>query len=404
MLFARPCPPIGGKTHAGETKVNIAGRRRSCEAMASDSSPFYVRVRGATAQAAKPERTIVVYGVPDGFLNTDIMVDILIIHFQKQKNKGGDVEDIIYPTSTQGVAYITFEDKGVAENVLKNEHQLEDKRLHQSYPLKVSLYRESVFTCVSCTLGLATFRAKCSLEDLIEDLKKNIPKLSFGPLHPNGQIKVQGPFCAISELQKMLLLRIKDSCSEQHQNVKKKEPDHMASTSQTKSRLSTSPTKSLESRNASGQDASEDELSVSLDTDIYHYMKKFKNKLYQKSLEQCGVVGNASAGDEITTIYLRKKTPKSSNSQLEHAKDILESLSAELHSSLRKERLPLKGSTKTEKQKRVQAFNRVCKRYPNVLVTEYSDHIDIVGSSSDVFEFTQEMKKMFGNSQKESWK
>nr|XP_016851788.1 PREDICTED: RNA-binding protein 43 isoform X5 [Anolis carolinensis] len=332
------------------------------------------------------------------------MVDILIIHFQKQKNKGGDVEDIIYPTSTQGVAYITFEDKGVAENVLKNEHQLEDKRLHQSYPLKVSLYRESVFTCVSCTLGLATFRAKCSLEDLIEDLKKNIPKLSFGPLHPNGQIKVQGPFCAISELQKMLLLRIKDSCSEQHQNVKKKEPDHMASTSQTKSRLSTSPTKSLESRNASGQDASEDELSVSLDTDIYHYMKKFKNKLYQKSLEQCGVVGNASAGDEITTIYLRKKTPKSSNSQLEHAKDILESLSAELHSSLRKERLPLKGSTKTEKQKRVQAFNRVCKRYPNVLVTEYSDHIDIVGSSSDVFEFTQEMKKMFGNSQKESWK
>ncbi|XP_060632585.2 RNA-binding protein 43 [Anolis sagrei] len=358
----------------------------------------------ATAQAAKLERTIVVYGIPDGLLNTDIMVDILIIHFQKQKNKGGDVEDIVYPTSTQGVAYITFEDKGVAENVLKNEHHLEDKRLHQGYPLKVSLYGESVFTCVSCTLGLAPLRAKCSLEDLIEDLKKNLPKLSFGPLHPNGQIKVQGPFCAISALQKMLLSRIKHSCSEQHKNVKKKVPDHMASTSQTKSRLSTSPTKSLEPRNDLGQDASEDELSVSLDTDIYHYMKKFRNKLYQKNLEQCDVVGNASVGDEITTIYLRKKTPKASASQLERAKDRLESLSAELHSSLRKERLPLKGSTKTERQNRVQALNMVCTQYPNVLVAEYSSHIDIIGSSSDVFEFTQEMKKMFRNSQKEPWK
>lgn len=65
----------------------------------------------ATAQPAKPERTIVVCGVPDGLLNDDIMADILMIHFQKSKNKGGDVEDVAYPTATRGVAYVTFEEK-----------------------------------------------------------------------------------------------------------------------------------------------------------------------------------------------------------------------------------------------------------------------------------------------------
>ncbi|KAH0621387.1 hypothetical protein JD844_022626 [Phrynosoma platyrhinos] len=351
----------------------------------------------AVAQIAKPERTIVVYGVPDGLLDDDIMVDILIIHFQKGKNKGGDVEVIVYPTSSQGVAYVTFEDEGVAENVLKKEHQLEDKRLHMGYPLKVSLYGESVFTCMTCILSLSLLKERCSLEDLIEDLKKNLPNLSFGPLDQNGMIRVQGPFWAINALQNSLLLKIKHSSSEQQMNVKEKVPDHRPNSSQTKSRLH------LEPRNDSVQNASEEELSVSLDTDIYYYMRKFKNKFYQKTLEQYGVISHESVGDEITTIYLRNNNTKPGPSQLEHARNIVENLSAELLNSLRKTTLPLKWSTRTEKQKCEQACKAVNTQYPDVLVIWYSAHIDIIGSSSDIYKFTQEVKKI-GNFQKEPWR
>ncbi|NWX49126.1 RBM43 protein, partial [Steatornis caripensis] len=100
-------------------------------------------------QAAKSARTIVIAGVPDGLLHDDVMTDILIIHFQKSKNNGGDVEEAVYPTMKKGVAYVTFEDREVVESVLKKgEHRLEDKRLAGYYPLKVTRYCENVSSFV----------------------------------------------------------------------------------------------------------------------------------------------------------------------------------------------------------------------------------------------------------------
>ncbi|NXK47418.1 RBM43 protein, partial [Chauna torquata] len=96
-------------------------------------------------RAAKSARTVVISGVPDGVLNDDVMSDILMIHFQKSKNNGGDVEEVMYPTMEKGVAYVVFEDEEVVESVLKkNEHRLEDKRLSRYYPLKVTPYCENV--------------------------------------------------------------------------------------------------------------------------------------------------------------------------------------------------------------------------------------------------------------------
>ncbi|NWU98281.1 RBM43 protein, partial [Upupa epops] len=96
-------------------------------------------------RAAKAARTVVIAGVPDGLLQDDVMSDILVIHFQTSKNNGGDVEEVLYPTRTKGVAYITFEDQEVVESVLrKHEHRLQDKRLSQYYPLKVTRYCENV--------------------------------------------------------------------------------------------------------------------------------------------------------------------------------------------------------------------------------------------------------------------
>ncbi|NXS95869.1 RBM43 protein, partial [Jacana jacana] len=106
-------------------------------------------------QAAKSARTVVVAGVPDGLLHDDVMTDILVIHFQMSRNNGGDVEEVIYPTMQRGVAYVTFEDEEVVDRVLKkDEHRLEDKRLSQYYPLKVTPYCEHVSAFIIYLLAL----------------------------------------------------------------------------------------------------------------------------------------------------------------------------------------------------------------------------------------------------------
>ncbi|NXC23800.1 RBM43 protein, partial [Campylorhamphus procurvoides] len=106
-------------------------------------------------RAAKSTRTVVVTGVPNGLLQDEIMADILTIHFQKSRNNGGDVEEVTYPTGNKGVAYITFEDPEVVNSVLKKEdHQLEDKRLSQSYPLRVTSYCENVSSFIIHLLPL----------------------------------------------------------------------------------------------------------------------------------------------------------------------------------------------------------------------------------------------------------
>ncbi|NWV42230.1 RBM43 protein, partial [Grantiella picta] len=96
-------------------------------------------------QAARATRTVVIAGVPDGLLQGEVMADILTIHFQRSRNNGGDVEEVKYPTRNKGVAYITFEDQEVVENVLKkDQHLLEDRRLSRHYPLTVTRYCDNV--------------------------------------------------------------------------------------------------------------------------------------------------------------------------------------------------------------------------------------------------------------------
>lgn len=57
---------------------------------------------------SEENRTVVVSGVPDT-LSSCRMADKLVIHFQSSRSHGGDVENIKYPTSFKGVAFVTFE-------------------------------------------------------------------------------------------------------------------------------------------------------------------------------------------------------------------------------------------------------------------------------------------------------
>ncbi|XP_021254538.1 RNA-binding protein 43 isoform X3 [Numida meleagris] len=330
--------------------------------------------------AAKSARTVVISGVPDGVLDNDVMSDILVIHFQKTKNNGGDVEEVKYPTTEKGVAYVTFEDQEVAESVLqKSEHQLEDRRLPRYYPLKVTPYCENVFSSVTSVLDMSVFKDKFVLEDLIQELKKKSTALSFGPLQSSGRISVQGSFPAIRLLRDFLLLKAKSLSEDKneegksHQTPKKRQQKH---------RLT-------RGTNNFVHGAEGEKQVVVLDTDIYHYMKHFFSK---ELLANTDVVISDIIDGDITTLHLQKVRSRPDAGQVLKVKEKIENQSIKLHNSLRKERIYLEGSTRDKKKYRL-VCESVKSRYPNVLVIPYDTHIDVIGSSSAVFEFTQEAKK-----------
>ncbi|XP_067155528.1 RNA-binding protein 43 [Apteryx mantelli] len=336
----------------------------------------------ATGQAAKSARTVVVSGVPDGLLNNDVMTDILVIHFQMAKNNGGDVEEVTYPTMEKGVAYITFEDPEVVENVLKkDEHRLEDKRLSRYYPLKVTRYCENVFTSVTSVLNMSIFKDQFVLEDLIQELKKNITALNFGCLQSNGHISVQGPFPAIKLLKDFLLLKAKPLSEKD----KREENKHH----QRPKRRLQQQRLSMETSNFIPDPDGEKQVVV-LDTDIYHYMKHF---FFKKFLVNYGVVISDITDGEITTVYLENARSRSGAGRVLRVKEEIENQSIKLHNSLRKERLYLEGHTGDEKQKCKQACETVKSHYPYVLIIPYDTHIDIIGKSSEIFEFTKEVSR-----------
>ncbi|XP_075008774.1 RNA-binding protein 43 isoform X1 [Calonectris borealis] len=334
----------------------------------------------ATGQAAKSARTVVIAGIPDGLLHDDVMTDILMIHFQMSKNNGGDVEEVTYPTMKKGVAYVTFEDQEVVERVLKkDEHRLEDKRLSRHYPLKVTRYCENVFSSVTSVLNMSIFKDQFVLEDLIQELKKKSTALSFGPLQSNGHISVQGSFPAIKLLRDFLLLKAKSLSekdkredSKSHQRPKRRLQQH---------RLGTETSNFV-------YDADGEKQAVVLDTDTYHYMKYFFPRIF---LVNDDVVISGITDGDITTVYIENAGSRSDAGQVLRVKEKIENQSIELHNTLRKERIYFVEHIRNEKQRYKWTCESLKPRYPYVLIIPYDTHIDVIGKSSEIFEFTKEV-------------
>ncbi|KFP83032.1 RNA-binding protein 43, partial [Acanthisitta chloris] len=334
----------------------------------------------ATGRAAKPARTVVITGVPDGLLHNDVMADILTIHFQMSRNNGGDVEEVTYPTGNKGVAYITFEDQEVVESVLKkNDHQLVDKRLPRHYPLQVTRYCEHVFSSVKSVLNMSVFKDQFAVEDLIEEMKKKSTALSFGPLLSNGHIAVQGSFPAIKVLRDFLLLKAK--CLSEQDKREESKPQQRPRRRLQEHRLST------ETKNFT-PDADGEKQVVVLDTDVYHYMRHFSLRAL---LATGDVVVSDSTDGGVTTVCIEKAAGRADAAQVLRVRKKIESKSVELHKVLRKERLCLKGHTRDEKQRYKQVCERLKPSYPAVLVVPYDTHIDLIGASSEIFKFRKEV-------------
>ncbi|NXO85021.1 RBM43 protein, partial [Sitta europaea] len=229
-----------------------------------------------------------------------------------------------------------------------------------------------VFLRVTSTLNLAVFRDHFGLEDLVGEMKKRSPALSFGPLQPDGQIAVEGSFPELRMLREFLLLKAKSPSEQEkrdgkpHQALRRKQQE----------------------RRSSVRDAHREKHVVVLDTDIYHYMRCFRSRIFQGT----DVAISGVTDGDITTVCIEGAGSKAAHA-VRVAKQAIEDRSVEFQKVLRKERLCFKGHSRAERQRYKQLCARLSPSYPEVLILPYDTHFDIIGTSRDVFAFAEEVRR-----------
>lgn len=209
-------------------------------------------------------------------------------------------------------------------------------------------------------------------------MKKQSPALSFGPLQPEGQIAVQGPFPALRVLREFLLLKAKSLSEEDkregksHQRPRRKLQEHRGAT---------------ETR-SSVRDTHQEKQVLLLDTDIYHYMRH----LFPKTFQANDVVISGVTDGDITTVSIESAGRKAGAAHGLRVKKKMENYSVQLQKILRKERLCFKEHSRGEKLRFKQLCEGLKPHYPNVLIIPYDTHIDVVGTSADIFKFTEQVR------------
>ncbi|KAF5910820.1 hypothetical protein HPG69_004910, partial [Diceros bicornis minor] len=335
------------------------------------------------------ERTVVVAGLPVATVfNAQLLATLVKIHFQDSKNEGGVVEDVIYPTRTKGVAYVTFKEKKVAENVIRKKNHCLVKKVVPT-PLTVSHLSEEVFSSVKAILDLSVFRSQVILESLVMDLKRKIPTLCFSHLEPSGRISVQGSFLAIKRLKETLLLKA-SSLLEKNRNFISEGKEWNRESPRRSLQGSSISSESL--RSSVSKTSGSGEMLV-LDTDVFLYLKK-KCGYYERALKKFHVLCQERVDGEITTICIKSAHAISHPNDETYVKKLIEKYSHILHFELRKETIILDGKENRKKRNIKLACEQLNSKYPQVLINSYKTHVDIIGSSSDVYLFKKEVMKL----------
>lgn len=337
-------------------------------------------------KVSKAERTVVVAGLPAGRFDDLLLTALVKIHFQ-DINEGGVVEDVVYPTRTKGVAYVTFKEKKVAENVIRKEkHCLAEKAGH--IQLIVSHLSEKVFSSVNAILDLSIFQSHVLLECLVRDLKRKHPALCFSSLEENGRISVQGSFLAMKKLKDSLLLKASSLLEQSRGFVSERERWSRQSPRRSPQRSGNS----LETPRCSVPETPRRGEIVVLDTDVFHYLKR--GNCYKSTLKKYHVVCQERVDGEITTICIRNAPVGSQQNHEKPVKEFIEKYSHALHFELRKETFVLEGKENREKVNIKWACKQLSSKYPDVLIKFYETHIDIIGPSSVIYAFKKEAMKL----------
>lgn len=330
------------------------------------------------------KRAVVVAGLPTDLCSDQLLATLVKSHYQ---DDDGAVEDVLYPTRAKGVAYRIVKEKRDAEKDIRQKKHCLD--MIGGAQLTVSHFSDMVFNSVTALLDLSVFGSNVVLENLIGSLQEKIPALSFSSLDSNGRVFVAGSFSALKRLRESLLLKAnsllgntRDLVSERKKGTRQSFPKGLPRSGD-----------SIGLPGMLGSNVTGHEETVVLDTDVFLYLKK-KCRVYEESLDTFHVLSQERVDGDITTISLKHAQVDSHRDSVRHVKQIVEELSQSLQCQLRKETLLLKGKNKTEKANIIRVCKQLQPRYQEILINSFKTHIDIIGSSTDIYLFTKEVMEL----------
>ncbi|XP_034046968.1 uncharacterized protein si:busm1-163l24.3 [Thalassophryne amazonica] len=379
-----------------------------------------------------PIRTVRVNGLPTD-IDDDRLKDKLFIHFLRTRNGGGEINSIHIVKEKPGSALITFEDSGVAQRVIQHsQHNLElDGKTHE---LILTEHRESldldkVVLSLSATvdysqipLGILALK---SLKDHHRDVQISFDatdklctlKGSYSKIQAALALLVEHPGSPQSAENKYLdqpaaqtswtvhkrqKLHAQDSVDQKRKSderAKQKEQVHIDRLSEVRSSHPHTHFMSAEydwedtgqaagkARQLSGLLAtSEEDFSLILDADMFHYLLKHCREDYQHILHQHGVEVVDVTVQGVTTLFLHATTAsRATGQEQEHlrlARNEISRLYQENESNIRRGQLPK--SILPSREGLQMAFEKLNLEFPKLLLTEDDQNVNMVGSYYDV--------------------
>ncbi|XP_048884822.1 RNA-binding protein 43 [Brienomyrus brachyistius] len=317
--------------------------------------------------SSEQRRTVVVSGVPDA-LPPSRMADKLVIHFQRSKNLGGDVQHVQYPTNIKGVAFVTFDGIQDAENVLKTDHVLKDKEFPDAYPVTVFRFSEGVFLFLRAEVDLSMFGDPYGL---IQHLKKNHRSVRFSLLPFKTTAVVEGPFKAMKVLREDLRTRMQST--------------GYWSGESGAGRCLVSVVGGLQ------------EESTWVDTNVFKYIRNFQRRKLDQCFQKYAVEIKIQEQGDLTQIVLSG----ADHSFIMSARSDLELLVATLMSDLRTQKIDYSSLDRRQRERLLGFCKDANLQHPDVLFVPLKTCIEVIGPSASSYDFCKEVEGMMCDAKKQ---
>nr|XP_019949812.1 PREDICTED: uncharacterized protein LOC109634025 [Paralichthys olivaceus] len=376
---------------------------------------------------AKREWTVMVSGLPTD-IDGDRLTDKLIIHFQRAKNGGGEVDFITLTKATPAFALINFEDSKVAHRVIQHSrHILEVDG--KTYILTATEYHESLepdkvivglSATVNCSQLPGGIQALKNLQKSHPGVAINYDAEEFCTLrgayskvqaamdqilgHPGGPQSAQrdsgqpDPTCSTSAQTER---KSHNQGSESDSRKPKRQREQSKTTRHSSSHSDLMPISydGEDSDQAEGADlwnsghptASEEDFSLIVDADMFQYLQKHCWREYQYILSQYGVEVVDMTNQGLTTLFLQATAGVRKDGQQQErqalARKALSQLYQENETKIRRAQLPK--CILSPRGGLQMAIESLKIRLPKLLLNEDDRNINIIGSSSDVSEAKQ---------------
>ncbi|KAF5890756.1 uncharacterized protein DAT39_019548, partial [Clarias magur] len=380
---------------------------------------------------ADDARTIRVSGLPEN-ISENRLADKLQIHFLRKKNDGGDIRSVSVSKTAPGSAFITFEERGVAQRLAqrgKQTFKVNDK----IYDISISLHQEEVdVDKVLLSLSvLVDYRKLPGGRSSLQSFHKSFPgvRLSFDDQRERCTLK--GRYSEVQLLTNLLLESLDQPESQDLSSGDKPSPKTESKTASC-SPLEISANSPLgvseapggaeptvpsdvtyldlerdrgtagsyddrasraaltEDRWVSPPDISTEfeDFSLIVDSDIFRYIHKFCSREYQSILRRHRVEVLDVNCDDITTLYLKPKAALSEHdmSSVLKAHQDLAHLYQQKESQLRREHVYKQAIPEKELTNALQSLRT---RLPKLMIDEQDRNVYMVGSVSDVSEAKQ---------------